>query len=294
MLKGVVTALITPFTDGGGLCRSCLEQLVELQLRGGVESLFISGTYGEGVITSTRTREELLKVAIEVAPGRLSILPHVGGADVESVLHLAKLARDLGYRAVSVVGPVYHVPTRLGLVKYFSYVARAGVDIVVYNNKGRQGYNISPDDFEYVAREVPSVVGIKDTSYDVDQLLEYVKRFGSRYLVAGAGDNLLYYTFAIGAPAHICGISNLFPELVVELYRAVSEGNHAKAVEIQYRINGLRKLFRKFGVETQEVLRVALRFRGVDPGYPPLQMSFELSEQQLAELRRIVEEYLGA
>ncbi len=294
MLRGVVTALITPFTGSGNLCRSCLEQLVELQLRGGVTSLFISGTYGEGVITSARTREELLKVAVEVAPGKLSLLPHVGGADVEVVLHLAKLAKDLGYRAVSVVGPVYHVPTKLGLVRYFSYVAKAGVDIVVYNNKGRQGYNISPDDFEYIAREVPSVVGIKDTSYDIDQLLEYVKRFSSRYLIAGAGDNMLYYTFAVGTPAHICGISNLFPELAVELYRAVSEGNHEKAIALQYKVNGLRKLFRKFGVETQEVLRAALRFRGVDPGYPPLQMSFELSEQQLAELRKIVEEYLRA
>jgi len=294
MLRGVVTALITPFADSGSLCRDCLEQLVDLQLRAGVSSLFISGTYGEGVITSTRTREELLKVAIDLAPGRLTILPHVGGADLEVVLHLARLAKDLGYRAVSVVGPLYHVPTRLGLVRYFSYVARAGVDIVIYNNRNRQGYNISPDDFEYIAGEVPSVVGIKDTSYDTDQLLEYVKRFGGRYLIAGAGDNLLYYTFAIGAPAHICGISNLLPELAVELYRAVSEGNHARAVEIQYRINGLRKALRRFGVETQEVLRAALRLRGVNAGYPPVQMSFELTEQQLAELRRVVEEYLRA
>lgn len=293
MLRGVVTALITPFMDDGSLCRPCLEQQIELQVKGGVNALFISGTYGEGVITSTRTREELLKATIEIAPSNLAILPHVGSADVEVVLHLAKLARDLGYKAISTVGPIYHVPTKTGLVKYFNYIAKAGVDIVIYNNKGRQGYNISPDDFEYIVREVPSVIGIKDTSYDVDQLLEYVKRFGSKYFIAGAGDNLLYYTFAIGASAHICGISNLFPELVVELYRAVSEGNHAKALELQYKINSFRKFMKKFGVEAQEVIRVALKFRGVNAGSPPLQLKFELNEQQLLELKKIVEEYLG-
>ncbi len=292
MLKGIVTALLTPFTESGGLCRGCLEQLVELQLRAGVSTLFISGTYGEGVITSVKTREELLKAAIEIAPGKLSILPHIGTSDMEVVLHLARLAKDLGYRAVSVVGPIYHVPTKQGLAKYFNHVARAGVDIVIYNNRGRQGYNISPDDFEFIVKEVPSVVGIKDTSYDVDQLLEYVKRFGARYTVAGAGDNLLYYTFAIGAPAHICGISNLFPELAVKLYRAVAEGNHQRAVDLQYKINGIRKLFRKFGVETQEILRAALKFRGVDPGYPPLQLSIDFSTQQLSELKKLVEDVL--
>jgi len=290
--RGIVTALITPLNKDGSLCRDCLKAMLEFQVSKGVGGLFLTGTYGEGVILPEAVRVELFKVALDVVGGKIPLLPHVGGSDYEAVLRLAKAARDLGYRAVSVVGPIYHRPTKRGLVEFYSYISRADVEIVVYNNKGRQGYNIGPDEFEMIAREVPAVVGIKDTSYDPDQLLELVKRFGGKYFIAGGGDGLIAYTFAVGAHAHICGISNLFPELAVNIYRAVTGGDLVKAFELQYQVNSLRKQIARFGVETQEVLREALKMRGIDAGYPPLQLSNPLDQKQLEELKRIVEQAL--
>lgn len=291
-VRGIITALITPFRDGAGLCAECLETMVRFQLESGVAGLYISGTYGEGVITPLSIREELFKRVIEVSPSKAALLPHVGGADVEAVTHLARLAKDLGYPAVSVVGPLYHVPTRSGLVRFFSRVARTDIPVIIYNNKGRQGYNISPEDFDVIVRDVPQVVGIKDASYDVEQLLEYVERFGSSRFIAGAGDNLLLYTFAVGAPAHICGVSNALPEVATELYRAVTVGDLKKAAELQYKIVMLRKAVRRFGVETQEVLRAMLKLRGVESGDPPIQLSHTFTDEQLNELKKILEKYL--
>jgi len=292
LTRGVVTALITPLNKDGSLCRDCLKAMLDFQVSKGVGGLFLTGTYGEGVILPEAVRVELFRVVLDVVGSKIPLLPHVGGSDHETVLRLAKAARDLGYHVVSVVGPIYHRPTKRGLVEFYSYISRADVEIVIYNNKNRQGYNIGPDEFEMIAWEVPAVVGIKDTSYDPDQLLELVKRFGDKYFIAGGGDGLLAYTFAVGAHAHICGISNLFPELAVNIYGAVSSGDLAKAFELQYQVNFLRKQLAKFGVEIQEVLREALKIRGIDAGYPPLQLSNPLDQRQLEELKRVVERAL--
>lgn len=293
-VEGILTALITPLTKDNDLCVECIKSMIEFQVSRGVNALFLTGTYGEGVILSNAVKQKVYRYALEFSPGKLSLLPHVGGADVDYVAALARAARDFGYRVVSVVGPIYHKPTRRGLAEFFSYIAsKSDVEIVIYNNKGRQGYNISPDDFEYISREVPAVVGIKDTSYDIEQMMEYVKRFGADYFIGGAGDNFLYITFVIGMSAHICGISNAFPEIAVELYRAVKSGDHSKALDLQYRIVRIRRVLARFGLETQELLREVLRFRGIDPGYPPIQMREGLNSKQVEELRKSLEPIVG-
>ena len=162
----------------------------------------------------------------------------------------------------------------------------------IYNIKNRQRYNISPDDFELIVSEVPAVIGIKDTSYDVDQLLEYVERFGNKYFIAGAGDSMIYYTFSVGAHAHICGVSNAFPEVVVALYKAVVSGNHKEGQRYQFMINKLRRTLRKYSIELQEVFREVLKLRGIHSGYPPLQLSEGLAKDQLEELKKIVEPFI--
>lgn len=292
MVKGIITALITPFNEDLDLCTECLEEMLEFQVKNNVAGVFLSGTYGEGVITPLRVREKLITRAIEYAPSKTMLLPHIGGTDIEAIVKLAKLAKDLGYPAVSVVGPIYHSPTKKGLIRFYSYIAsKADIPIVVYNNKGRQGYNITPEDYEVLAKEVPAIVGIKDTSYDVEQLLELVKKFSNKHFVASGGDNLIYYTFAIGAHAHICGISNAFPELAVGIYKAMSEGDYKRALELQYKVLLLRKAMKKYNVESQEVLRLILSLRGVRSGYSPLQLSYEYTEQQVKELKSLVEEF---
>lgn len=292
MVRGVITALITPFTENFDICVECLKEMLEFQVENGIAGIFLSGTYGEGVITPLHSREKLFAKAIEYAPSKTMLLPHIGGVDVESIVKLAKLAKDLGYPAVSIVGPIYHAPTKKGLAKFYSYIAsKTDIPIIIYNNKGRQGYNITPDDYEALTKEVPSIIGIKDTSYDVEQLLELVKRFSSSHFIASGGDNLMYYTFAVGAHAHICGISNVFPEIAVGIYKAVKEGDYAKALELQYKILLVRRTIRKYNVESQEVLRAMLNIRGIKSGYPPIQLAFEFTQQQVNELKYLVETF---
>lgn len=282
---GIITALITPLTRDGDLCVNCLEEMISFQMSKGVNGLFLMGTYGEGFILSPSVRKKLLSKAVELVPSRSVIIAHVGAADLGTTVELARHAKDVGVSAVSSVGPVYHRPSKQGLISYYEAIARVGADVMVYNNKGRQGYNISPDDFEVIASRVPGVTGVKDTSYDVEQLQEYVERFGSKYFVAGAGDSLILYTLLVGAKAHICGVSNAFPEVVVALRRAFEQGDIRRALKLQSLINRVRKLVRSFGVEPSEVLREVLKLRGVEAGHPPVQLG-GLDEEARSRVRR--------
>jgi dihydrodipicolinate synthase/N-acetylneuraminate lyase len=289
--EGIVTAIITPLKGDVEVSEEGIASLTSFLVEKGVKGFFVLGTYGEGILISKDERERMLEKVVEAVPSRASVIVHVGAADVKTALELAKHAANLGVSAVSSVGPIYHKPGRTGLVSYYGYLSRAGAPIMVYNNKGRQGYNISLSDFESITMEVPSVMGIKDTSYDVEQLQNYVDMFGKTHYVAGAGDSLIAVTFIIGAKAHVCGIANAFPEIPLAVYASVKNGDVKKAVELQSVINRMRKELSRFGVETQVILREILRLRGVDVGDPPIPLR-RLTDEEKIEIKRFSEPYI--
>lgn len=288
--EGIVTAIITPLknneVDGEGVASS-ISFLVEK----GIKGFFVLGTYGEGLLISKNERKKMLEKVVEVVPDKTSLIAHVGAADVKTAFELAKHAANLGVRVISSIGPIYHKPNKTGLISYYNCLSKAGVPVMVYNNKGRQGYNISTSDFESIIREVPSVIGIKDTSYDVEQLQNYVEMFGKTHYVAGAGDSLIAVTFLIGAKAHVCGIANAFPEIPLAIHTAVKNGDVKKAIGLQSIVNRIRREISRFGVETQVVLREILRLRGVDTGLSPIPLR-KLAEEEKLEIKKIFKPYI--
>lgn len=288
---GIVVAIITPLKDDVEVDEEGTASLINFLTEKGVKGFFVLGTYGEGILISKDERERMLEKVVENVPDKASVIAHVGATDAKTALELAKHAANLGISAISSVGPIYHKPGKAGLISYYSYLSKAGAPLMVYNNKGRQGYNISPSDFESIIKEVPSVMGIKDTSYDVEQLQNYIDMFGETYYVAGAGDSLIAVTFLIGAKAHICGIANAFPEIPLSVYSAVKNRDVKKAFELQSIVNRIRRELSRFGVETQVVLREILRLRGVDVGPSPIQLR-KLTEDEKLEIKRISEPYI--
>jgi len=287
--EGIITALITPLDKNGELCNDCLKELIEFQYRSGVVGLYLTGTYGEGLVLPRALRLKVFEKSLEYAPSNMYLLPHIGSASHDAVIELGLKARDLGYREVSVIGPIYHKPSRRGLIDYYDYIAsKIDLNILIYNIPERQGYNITPDDFQFIVDRVKNVVGIKDTSRDISQLLEYVNRFGGKYFIAGAGDSLLFYTFIIKAPANISGISNLVPEVTVALYKAVKEGNYSRALKLQYQLDQLRKVLSKLTPEMQEAVRELLKWRNIKAGYPPLHLVHDLDQGLLKKAYELV------
>jgi len=264
-VEGIITALLTPLTEEERVKEEAYRELIDFQVKHGVHGFFPLGTAGEGMKLSLEKRKRAAEVVVDRARGRMPIILHIGTQDTEMTVELAEHARGLGVDAVSAVGPFFYTPDTPGLIRHYRRVGEAAdLPLFVYNNTQRQGYNIGPEAFGEITEAVPQVVGVKDTSYRVDQLQEYVRRYGRDYTVIGAGDSLTYANFAVGAVAHISAVSNVFPEVFVQLYEAVRRGDHRRARELQFRINEIRGVLERGPYITP--YKEALRLRGIDVG----------------------------
>ena len=170
MFKGSITALVTPFTDQGGIDLDAFDRLLDFQLEQGSDGLVVSGTTGESAALLRDEFEALLKRAIERVDGRVPILAGTG-----RTLEQTLLAADLGADAALVVTPYYVKPPQRGLAAHFSVVADASpIPLVLYNVPGRTSVDMQPETVAELS-EHPNIAGIKEAVGDearVERLVE--------------------------------------------------------------------------------------------------------------------------
>ncbi len=283
-IEGVITALITPLTSWEEVNEEEFERLVNFQIKHGVKGFFVTGTLGEGMKLPLETRKRAMEIVVEHTKRRVPVIVHVGTSNTKTTIELAKHAADIGADAIGAIGPFFYKPDLQGLIKHYKAIGEAvDVPLFIYNNAGRQGYNIDPNMFGKIAKEVPQIVGLKDTSYNVEQLHEYVHKFGDEYIIAAAGDSMMFVAFVIGAQAHISGISNLFPELAVDLYNSVKKGNLERAKQLQSKINDIKRVLKK--VSEIAAYKAALKFRGINAGIPSSPLR-PLTDEEFQELEK--------
>lgn len=283
-IEGVITALITPLTSWEEVNEEEFKRLVDFQIKHGIKGLFVTGTLGEGMKLPLETRKRAMEIVVEHTKRKIPVIVHVGTSNTKTTVELAKHAADIGADAIGAIGPFFYKPDLQGLIKHYKTIGEAvNIPLFIYNNAGRQGYNIDPNMFGKIAREVPQIVGLKDTSYNVEQLHEYVHKFGDEYIIAAAGDSMMFVAFIIGAQAHISGISNLFPELAVDLYNSVKKGTLERAKQLQSKINDVRRVLKK--VSEIAAYKAALKLRGINAGIPSSPLR-PLTDEEFQELEK--------
>lgn len=289
--EGVITAIVTPLNHNGELKENSIRELIDFQVEKGIHGLFPLGTLGEGIYLPVSLRRKVAETVIDQVKSRIPVILHIGAAEAEIAIELAKHAGDIGADAICSVAPIYYRPDVKSLIEYFRQIAKASrLPVFIYNNVGRQGYNIDPKLFGKIASEVPEIVGVKDTSYNVDQITSYIQEYGDKYIVMGAGDSMMLINFALGAAGHVCAVSNIFPELTLSLYKAVKDSNIAKAREIQFKISSIRNILKEIDIAPY---KAALKIRGIDGGYPakPLRpLTDDEYKALLDKLRKYLEE----
>jgi len=283
-IEGIITALVTPLTEKEEIKEDGLRQLIDFQIEHGVNGFFPLGTTGEGMKLSLEKRKKVAEIVVDHTDGRVPIILHVGTQDTEMTIELAKHGRDIGVDAIGAVGPFFYTPDSEGLIQHYKRISDAvDLPLFVYNNAGKQGYNISPRTFGRIAEAASNVCGVKDTSYRVDQIQEYVYRFGRDYTIISAGDSLIFANLAVGAVGHICAVSNAFPEIPVQIYNAVKAKDYDRARELQFKLNEIRDALKKGPYLTP--YKEALRLRGIDVGTvsSPLRAMNEKEKRTLKE-----------
>jgi 4-hydroxy-tetrahydrodipicolinate synthase len=229
---GVGTALVTPFTKFGALDEPAIKRLARRQIEAGIHFLVPCGTTGETPTLSADERRRVVELVLEEARGQVPVMAGAGGYDTKEVVHLAKEMHELGVQGLLSVTPYYNKPTPEGLFQHFSAVAAATpLPIVLYNVPGRTGCNIDAPTLTRLAT-IPNVIGVKEASGNITQMVEICRAAPSDFLVLSGDDALTLPLMAIGGRGLISVAANAIPAELSQMVEAAERGDYATARRI--------------------------------------------------------------
>ena len=237
-LRGCGTALVTPFTATGEVDEARFRALLERQIAGGVRLLVPCGTTGEGATLDPREHERLIALTVDVARRRARVIAGVGSNATAVTIERARAARGAGADAILVVAPYYNKPTQGGLVAHFRAVAEAVEDlpVVLYNVPGRTASNITAATTLTLARERTNIVGTKEASGDLSQIMTILRDRPPNFCVLSGDDAVTLPLIALGADGVVSVASNEVPDAMARLTDLALRGDWAAARTLHYRL----------------------------------------------------------
>jgi len=258
--QGVLTALVTPFTAKGAVDESALKRLVEEQIAAGVQGLVPMGTTGESPTLSHEEHLAVVAKVVEWTKGRVPVIAGTGSNSTDEALHLTRRARELGASASLQVVPYYNKPSQEGMYQHFWTIAEAvDLPMIVYNIAGRTGRNMETDTLMRLAAH-PRIVGVKEASGDLGQMMDVLARRPQGFTVLSGDDNLLFPLLALGGDGVISVASHLIPSELVQLVAEFRAGQWSEARALHYR---WMLLFKVLFLETNPIpVKTALALQG--------------------------------
>jgi 4-hydroxy-tetrahydrodipicolinate synthase len=223
MFHGVGTALITPWRSDGSLDGDALARFVDWQITEGVNFLVPCGTTGENPAMTADEHRRVVEITVKTANGRVPVLAGAGSNSTDKAIDLALMCVDLGADGVLTITPYYNKPTPDGLRRHFGEQAnaiekkRSGFPMIMYNVPGRTGVNMSAETTLRIAREVPNVVGVKEASANMEQILTILRDRPRGFTVLSGDDAWTLPLMACGAEGIISVASNEVPRLMRQM-----------------------------------------------------------------------------
>jgi 4-hydroxy-tetrahydrodipicolinate synthase len=286
MFRGVGTALVTPFHDDGSLDEGALAKFVDWQITEGVNFLVPCGTTGENPTLTADEHRRVVEITVQTANGRVPVLAGAGSNSTTRAVELALQAIDLGADGVLTITPYYNKPTPDGLRRHFGAQAEAvekkksGFPMVMYNVPGRTGLNMTAETTLRMAAEIPNVIGVKEASANMEQILAILRGRPKGFLVLSGDDAWTLPLLAVGADGVISVASNEVPRLMREMV-------DRRDVDLQNRL--LPLLVGNFIESNPGPAKTALKMMGVlasDTVRPPLAPMTESSQERMMSILR--------
>lgn len=242
-IKGVVVPILTPIDDDERIDERKMREQVDYVIEGGVLGILAFGSNGEFYSVEEEEMERGLDIMVDQAAGRVPVYFGIGAISTKKCCRLAEMAAKHGAAGISVLQPMFLKPTEAELYLHFKTIADTipQTPMLLYNNPGRVGYTMSAALVERLAHEVENIVGMKDTSGDITQTAEFIRRTRDvNFKVFGGKDTLLYASLCHGAVGGVCTAANFMPELITDIYNKYAAGDLAGSLEAQFKLNPVR------------------------------------------------------
>ena len=259
--RGTTVALVTPHLPGGEVDVETLKALVDWHIEEGTDVILGTGTTGEASTLSTAEHKKVMEIIVEHCAGRRPVICGTGSNSTREAIGLTEFAEKAGCDGVLSVGPYYNKPTQEGFYQHFSTIASTtSLPIILYNVPVRTGSNISAETTLRLA-EVDNIVGVKEASGNLSQIMEILRLRRDGFLVLSGDDAVALPLIAMGGDGVISVVANETPRLLHEMVLAAFEGDWETAREIHYRLLPLMEI--NF-VETNPIpAKTALSMMGI-------------------------------
>ena len=278
--------MVTPLSEGDELNLPALRRLTDYLIEGGCHAVFAIGSQGEFWAFSADEKERVWETVVEAAAGRVPVYAGSAAVTTREAIALTGLAQRAGVDAVSVLTPYFISPNDVQLFDHYRAIADStSLPVLLYGNPARTGVKLSID---LVARlaEVENIVGIKDSTGDLELASEYIRSVPDEFSVLMGRDTLIYAALVSGAKGAIAATGNVCPALVAQIYDRFVAGDLEGAHQAQQQLAPLRMAF-SWGT-FPVVIKEALDLMGMQagPGRAPVG---PLSAEQRQRLRGVLQ-----
>lgn len=289
VFTGAGVAIVTPFKENGEVNYEKFAELIEYQIQGGTDAIIVCGTTGE---SSTLTHEEhldVIKFCAQQVAGRIPVVAGTGSNCTETAVYLSTEAEKFGVDGFLLVTPYYNKATQNGLYAHFKKIADSvKLPCILYNVPSRTGCNIAPETAVRLCTDVENIVGIKEASGNIGQVVKLMSMADGKVDLYSGNDDQIVPLLSLGGKGVISVLSNVAPRQTHDICAKYFAGDVAGSCAEQLRAIPLCTAL--FSEVNPIPVKMALNLMGKEVGSlrPPLT---DMEEANAARLKKAMEEY---
>ncbi len=265
-IKGILPALITPFTKDENVDAKKLRNFLQFLIPQ-VHGIYPCGSYGSGPLMTVAQRKQVAEIVIEEVDNKIPVVLHVGAADTQTTIELAKHAENLKVSAIACLTPYYYLHNFTTIAEHFKRIIDSvGIPVFLYHNPKYTNFlSFTPDQVKKLSDI--GLKGLKDSSANITFFYDSVAAVNNPDFTFLAGSQTIVLPALMGGgDGCVSGLSNLFPKIVNKIYEYVINKQFKEALDLQRKANILRKVTGE-GIPVP-FYHAALKLRGIDIGLP--------------------------
>ncbi|MFQ7111472.1 MAG: 4-hydroxy-tetrahydrodipicolinate synthase [Anaerovoracaceae bacterium] len=264
MIRGSIVALITPFNEDGSVNYKRLRELIDWHVEQQTDAILVLGTTAETPTLTLSEEDEIARISIEQAKGRVPIIVGSGSNNTMVAIEQSLKYEKMGADALLVITPYYNKTSKAGMVNHFTQVADAvHTPVYVYNVPGRTGVTISYEALAEISKH-KNIVGIKEASGDMSLVCKFSKLINDNFNIYSGNDDINVPLLSMGGAGVISVLANILPKETHDMAMAYLNGDVKKARDMQIKyLDFINALF----IETNPIpIKEAMNLVGLNVG----------------------------
>lgn len=286
VFKGSAVAIVTPFKrEDESINYEAFADLIDYQIDNGTDAIVVCGSTGEAATMTEQEHLDACKFCIEYTKGRVPVIGGTGSNRTQTAIDLSKEVAGYGADGLLLISPYYNKGTQEGVYKHFKMVADEvpGTPVILYNVPSRTGGNVLPQTVARLVKDVPNIVGIKEASGDISQIVKLMTLCDGNIDLYSGNDDQVVPLLSMGGIGVISVVANVAPRAMHDLCQKFFDGDIAGAAKLQ---RDTHELFELLFCEVNPIpVKKAVDLMGMNAG--PLRMPLtEMTPANAEKLRQ--------